>query len=183
MIPKKLASSTQGWGLRENERTFALRRSGTTGDTLCRSVPGSDMLRSESRASSADAFREALFSLTRQPSITAIGYMVVIPNRVPDAFAAISYPARCRMLVLLVETARSVNAIAGQFQMSRPAVSQHLRILLDSGLVTEERHGRERRYHLVPEHLGAVRNWIRYDERFWDDHLKRLGKHLTTRDE
>ena len=50
------------------------------------------------------------------------------------------------MLDLLIEADRSVNAMAVYFQMSRPAVSQHLRILLDAGLVTEERHGRERRY-------------------------------------
>jgi len=71
--------------------------------------------------------------------------MVVIPNREPDVFAAISHPARRRMLDLLIETARSVNALAEHFQMSRPAVSQHLRVLLDAGLVTEQRHGRERR--------------------------------------
>jgi DNA-binding transcriptional ArsR family regulator len=67
--------------------------------------------------------------------------MVVIPNREPDVFAAISHSARRRMLDLLIETARSVNALAGHFQMSRPAVSQHLRVLLDAGLVTEQRQG------------------------------------------
>jgi uncharacterized protein YndB with AHSA1/START domain len=53
-----------------------------------------------------------------------------------------------------------VNAIAGHFDMSRSAVSQHLRILLEAGLVTEQRYGRERRYRLVPERLGPVRDWI-----------------------
>jgi DNA-binding transcriptional ArsR family regulator len=107
--------------------------------------------------------------------------MVVIPNREPDVFAAISHPARRRMLDLLVEADRSVNTIAGHFQMSRPAVSQHLRILLDAGLVTEQRHGRERRYHLVPERLGPVRDWIAHYERFWDDRLERLQEQLTER--
>ena len=65
--------------------------------------------------------------------------------------------------------------------MSRPAVSQHLRVLLDAGLVTEERHGRERRYHFVPEQLGAVRDWITQYDRFWDDRLKRLQKLLAKR--
>jgi DNA-binding transcriptional ArsR family regulator len=82
------------------------------------------------------------------------------------------------MLDLLVEADRSVNTIAGHFPMSRPAVSQHLRILLDAGLVTEQRHGRERRYRLVPERLGPVRDWIAHYERFWDDHLQRLSEHL-----
>jgi DNA-binding transcriptional ArsR family regulator len=83
------------------------------------------------------------------------------------------------MLDLLVEADRSVNTMAGHFQMSRPAVSQHLRVLLDAGLVTEQRHGRERRYRLVPERLGPVRDWIAPYERFWDDHLQRLQKQLS----
>jgi DNA-binding transcriptional ArsR family regulator len=105
--------------------------------------------------------------------------MVTTRDREPDVFEAISHPARRRMLDLLAETDRSVNTIAGHFEMSRPAVSQHLRILLDAGLVTEQRHGRERRYHLVPEGLRTVRQWLAHYERFWDDRLQRLQKHLT----
>lgn len=63
--------------------------------------------------------------------------------------------------------------------MSRPAVSQHLRILLDAGLVTEQRHGRERRYQLVATGLAPVREWIANYERFWDDRLGRLQQLLT----
>src|SRR6516165_12167363 len=107
--------------------------------------------------------------------------MVVTADRAQDVFGAISHPARRRMLDLLVEADRSVNTIAGQFEMSRPAVSQHLRILLDAGLVTEQRHGRERRYHLVPEQLGPVRDWIAHYERFWDDRLQRLERQLAKR--
>src|SRR5262245_30452984 len=105
--------------------------------------------------------------------------MVVTPDREPDVFGAISHPARRRMLDLLVASDRSVNTIAGHFQMSRPAVSQHLRVLLDAGLVTEQRHGRERRYRLVPAGLGPVRDWIAYYDRFWDDRLQRLQKLLS----
>src|SRR5205809_7723686 len=83
-----------------------------------------------------------------------------------------------RRMLDLVEAARSVNAIAGHFQMSRPAVSQHLRILLDAGLVTEQRHGRERRYRLVPAQLSPVWAWMGSYERFWDEHLERLVEHL-----
>ena len=105
--------------------------------------------------------------------------MAVTADGKPDVFGAISHPARRRMLDLLVETDRSVNTIAGHFQMSRPAVSQHLRVLLDAGLVTEHRHGRDRRYHFVPERLGPVRDWIAHYERFWDDRLRRLQKQLS----
>jgi len=117
--------------------------------------------------------------LTRKWLLTYLDSMVASPDREPDIFGAISHPARRRMLDLLVEADRSVNTIAGHFQMSRPAVSQHLRILLDAGLVTEQRHGRERRYHLVPARLGPVRDWLAQYERFWDDRLQRLQKLLS----
>jgi DNA-binding transcriptional ArsR family regulator len=107
--------------------------------------------------------------------------MVATTGGEPDVFGAISHPARRRMLDLLAETDRSVNTIAMHFEMSRPAVSQHLRVLLDAGLVTEQRHGRERRYHFVPERLGPVRDWITIYERFWDDRLRRLQRHLAKR--
>jgi DNA-binding transcriptional ArsR family regulator len=54
-------------------------------------------------------------------------------------------------------------------------------VLLDSGLVTEQRYGRERRYHFVPDRLAPVREWIAHYERFWDDHLARLQKTLSKR--
>jgi DNA-binding transcriptional ArsR family regulator len=98
-----------------------------------------------------------------------------------DVFAAIGHPARRRMLDLLSESDRSVNTIAGQFQMSRPAVSQHLRVLLHAGLVSERRQGRERHYHLLPDRLGAVRDWLAQYERFWDDRLARLQAHVSKR--
>jgi DNA-binding transcriptional ArsR family regulator len=116
--------------------------------------------------------------LTRKRFLTYIVGMMLTLDRGQDVFGAISHPARRRMLDLLAEADRSVNTIAGQFRMSRPAVSQHLRILLDAGLVTEQRHGRERRYHLVPERLGPVRKWLAHYERFWDDRLQRLQKRL-----
>src|SRR5260370_34710565 len=102
---------------------------------------------------------------------------MVTPDREPDVFGAISHPARRRMLDLLIEADRSVNALAGHFQMSRPAVSQHLRILLDAGLVTEQLHGRERRYRLVPAALGPERAWIAHYERLCAQHGQLLLKH------
>lgn len=104
--------------------------------------------------------------------------MVMSVDRKPDVFAAISHSARREMLDLLTENKRSVGDIAAHFDMSRPAVSQHLRVLLDAGLVSEQRHGRERHYHFVPAQLGAVRDWIAQYERFWDHRLQRLQTHL-----
>lgn len=99
----------------------------------------------------------------------------------PDVFDAISHPARRQMLDLLAAADSSVNAIAGHFKMSRPAVSQHLRILLDAGLLTEQRQGRERIYHFLPERLGPVRDWVAHYERFWEDRLGRLQNLLAKR--
>ena len=96
-----------------------------------------------------------------------------------DVFTAISHRARRQMLDLLTEAERPVSDIAAHFTMSRPAVSQHLRILLDAGLLAERRYGRERRYRLVPDQLGPVRDWMAHYERFWDDRLQRLQKHLS----
>jgi len=108
--------------------------------------------------------------------------MVMKADPEPDVFGAISHPARRRMLDLLVKEDRSVSSLAEHFEeMSRPAVSQHLRILHDAGLVTEERHGRERRYHFIPARLTPVRKWIAQYEQFWDDRLSRLQKTLAKR--
>jgi DNA-binding transcriptional ArsR family regulator len=107
--------------------------------------------------------------------------MIASRDRRSDVFMAISHPARRRMLDLLAADDQSVNALAGHFEISRPAVSQHLRVLLDSGLVTEQRHGRERRYHFEPARLGRVRDWIGQYERFWDDRLGRLATLLAKR--
>ena len=104
--------------------------------------------------------------------------MVATHDAKPDVFAAISHPARRRILDLLIASEQSVSAIAGHFDMSRPAVSQHLRILLDAGLVTEQRVGRERRYHLEASRLAPVRAWIQTYEQFWDHQLLKLQKHL-----
>jgi DNA-binding transcriptional ArsR family regulator len=104
--------------------------------------------------------------------------MVVSAPQEPEAFFAISSAVRRRILDLLAEGERPVIGIASHFEMSRPAVSQHLRILLTAGLVAETRHGRENRYRLVPESLAPVRDWISHYERFWDDSFKRLQAHL-----
>ena len=105
--------------------------------------------------------------------------MALISHREPDVFAAISHRARRQMLDMLTESRRSVGEIAAHFEMSRPAVSQHLRILLDAGLLAERRFGRERRYQFVPERLEPVRDWVGQYERFWDDRLQRLQEHFT----
>jgi DNA-binding transcriptional ArsR family regulator len=131
------------------------------------------------KARSAAGGCETTLDLTRKTFLTYTAVMVMAVDRKADVFGAISHPARRRMLDLLLEADRSVNTMAGHFEMSRPAVSQHLRVLLDARLVTEQRLGRERRYRLVPEQLGQVRDWLANYERFWDDRLGHLAKMLS----
>ena len=86
------------------------------------------------------------------------------------------------MLDRLTRGERSVTDIAAHFDMSRPAVSQHLRLLLDAGLVAERRQGRERRYRLVAERLAPVRDWIATYSAFWVERGRRLERLLETMD-
>lgn len=121
--------------------------------------------------------------LTGKHLLTYHGRMVVISDPEPDVFRAISHPARREILDLLAGSDHSVNAVATHFKMSRPAVSQHLRVLLDAGLVTEQRHGRERRYHFVPEQLGPVWDWIARYRAFWTQRIDRLNQLLDGMDQ
>ncbi|HEX8728501.1 MAG TPA: metalloregulator ArsR/SmtB family transcription factor [Ktedonobacterales bacterium] len=96
----------------------------------------------------------------------------------PEVFAAIAHPMRRRMLDLLAERERPVHDLARYFGVSRPAVSQHLRLLLAAGLVEERRRGRERLYRLTPQPLAQVHTWLAHFERFWPERLQRLGDYL-----
>jgi DNA-binding transcriptional ArsR family regulator len=104
------------------------------------------------------------------------------PDPRPEVFAAIAHPVRRRILDLLAEEDRPVNAIARQFNVSRPAISQHLRVLLDAGLVAEQRRGRERRYRLVPEELAAIYDWLAHYQRFWTSRLQSFAEELADQD-
>lgn len=95
-----------------------------------------------------------------------------------DAFTAIAHPVRRSILDLLVSGEQPVNHIAAMFDLSRPAISQHLRILLDAGLVEQRRAGRQNLYHLLPEHLLEVQYWLGKYEQFWQERLGALGDYL-----
>ena len=97
---------------------------------------------------------------------------------ITDAFGAIAHPVRRALVTQLAGGDQAVSQLAATVPVSRPAVSQHLAVLREVGLVTEQRHGRERRYHLHPERLDEVRRWMHTLDRFWADRLDRLGRHL-----
>ena len=77
-----------------------------------------------------------------------------------DVAAAIADPVRRAILEALRDGALPARQIAARFPISRPAVSRHLRVLRESGLVRDTAVGRERRYALDPAPLGALRAWL-----------------------
>ena len=91
-----------------------------------------------------------------------------------DVFQAIAHPVRRQLLDALREGEHPVRELATLFDSSRPATSQHLRVLLDAGLVAERRAGRENLYRLTPEPLSAVGDWVAFYERFWATRLDSL---------
>lgn len=98
------------------------------------------------------------------------------PSRKTDVFQAIADPTRRQLLSMLGEREMPVTVISGHFPMSRTAVSKHLRILADAGLVKERKIGRETRYRLEPEPLLELKRWLAYYERYWDNKLLALQR-------
>ena len=84
------------------------------------------------------------------------------------ALAALADPTRRQVFERLKSGPRAVGAIARGMPVSRPAVSQHLRVLKEAGLVTDRPEGTRRVYHIDPQGLGALRAWL---DQFWDQAL------------
>ena len=82
-----------------------------------------------------------------------------------SALAALADPTRRAVFERLRTGPRSVKAIAHGMPVSRPAVSQHLRVLKEAGLVADRPEGNRRVYYIDPEGLGALRGWL---DQFWD---------------
>ena len=98
-----------------------------------------------------------------------------------DVFHAVADPTRRALLDLLAQGEEPVNSLAERFAMSRPAISQHLAILLRTRLVHARRVGRERRYRLQPQPLKEIYDWVALYERLWTNKLSTLGERLRKR--
>ncbi|MEU8147297.1 metalloregulator ArsR/SmtB family transcription factor [Nonomuraea sp. NPDC052129] len=91
-------------------------------------------------------------------------------------FTALASPARRELLRLLLdEGSQPAGRLAERFDMSRPSVSEHLKVLRDAGLVAETRRGRERLYRLEAAPLMEIREWLTPYERFWREKLSGLS--------
>ena len=89
-------------------------------------------------------------------------------------FKALADPTRRAIIGMLADQALSVNDIAQNFDMSRPAIAKHLGILKDGDIISVKVQGRERINSLRPQTLKTVADWVAQYSRFWDEKLENL---------
>lgn len=85
-----------------------------------------------------------------------------------NQFAALAEPMRTRIVEELARRPMAVGELTALLPVTRPAVSQHLKVLKEAKLVRDEARGTRRIYHIDPAGLGAIRAWL---DRFWDQSL------------
>ena len=91
-----------------------------------------------------------------------------------DVFQVIADPSRRQMLVLLSKNNLTINSLAENFEMSRPAVSKHVKILYGAGFITIKNIGRERYCTLQQDGFDEIQDFIDYFDKFWAGKLQKL---------
>lgn len=99
-----------------------------------------------------------------------------------DRFAALADPTRRAIIELLAPASRRASDVAAHFDMSAPAVSQHLKVLYNAGLVRVEKRGRERIYSLDPAALDEFAVWVERTKAMWSRRLDALEAALRRED-
>ena len=95
-----------------------------------------------------------------------------------DVFQAIADPTRREIIDLLSGASMNLNTVAENFSISRPAISKHIKILTECGLVSIKQEGRERFCHVQLSKLKEVNNWTERYSSFWDQKLNALQQHI-----
>lgn len=98
-----------------------------------------------------------------------------------DAFQVIADPSRRQILYLLTKDTLTINALAENFDMSRPAVSKHIKVLNESGFISIQDIGRERYCTIKQDGFKDLQKWLEYFDKFWDNNLKKLGNLLNNK--
>jgi DNA-binding transcriptional ArsR family regulator len=98
-----------------------------------------------------------------------------------DVFQAIGDPSRRQILKLLSKERQTINSLVENFDMSRPAVSKHIKILHITGFITIEDEGRERYCMLKRDGFTELQQWIDFFDQFWQSKLRRLETLLSNR--
>ncbi|WP_127580518.1 ArsR/SmtB family transcription factor [Paenibacillus koleovorans] len=100
-------------------------------------------------------------------------------NQLRDVFEAIADPTRRRIIRLLAEAKElPLHGLTSQFEMGRTAVSKHLSILKDAGLILDRKVGRETLFLLNAAPLREIQDWLASYSRFWNHHMLRLNELL-----
>jgi DNA-binding transcriptional ArsR family regulator len=100
-----------------------------------------------------------------------------------STFEVVAEPTRRRILDLLLECERPVGDLVTELAMSQPAVSRHLRVLRDAGLVAARTEAQRRVYRIDPAPLAAMDQWLRPYRRMWAESLDGLERHLDEMDD
>src|SRR5688572_27646890 len=95
-----------------------------------------------------------------------------------DVFQAIADPTRRQIIELLMQRSLNVNTLAENFDVSRQAVSVHVKILSECGLLIIKKQGRERYCEANPDKLDEVAEWVNYCRRFWTKQFNSLDRYL-----
>ena len=92
-----------------------------------------------------------------------------------DVYSAVADPTR-RQIIRMLASADDLplHELTDAFPMGRTAISKHLSVLKEAGLVSEHKVGRETRYRLIPEPLQEIQDWVSHYEQFWDARIARL---------
>jgi DNA-binding transcriptional ArsR family regulator len=109
-----------------------------------------------------------------------IGFVTKLKNMRRDVFQAIADPTRRAIVVLIALQAMTPNAIADNFNITRQAVSKHLRILTECELVKQEQQGREIYYSLEIEKMKEIDKWLNQFREIWEDRFNQLDEVLST---
>ncbi|HOY12228.1 MAG TPA: metalloregulator ArsR/SmtB family transcription factor [Saprospiraceae bacterium] len=91
-----------------------------------------------------------------------------------DTFQVIADPSRRQILTMLTQENMSINALSAQFDISRPAVSKHIKILETAGFISIQEVGRERHCTLKKDGFDDLQEWINFFDNFWASKLKNL---------
>ena len=101
-----------------------------------------------------------------------------------DVYFAVAAPTRRELLRLLADVEElPLHDLTVHFQLGRTAVSKHLAILKDAGLVTHRKVGRETRYRLNPTPLKQIQDWVAFYSKFWSTNMLRLNQLLEEEEE
>jgi DNA-binding transcriptional ArsR family regulator len=100
-----------------------------------------------------------------------------------QSLVAIADPTRRRIVELLAVRDRTAGELVDEFDMSAPAISQHLKILREAGLVTVRAEGQSRVQMLNPDGLGELEDWLEKTRAFWSRRLDALERELRAEDE